>query len=94
MKIMVVDGKNIEKVGKCHKVKLQIQYYNLELEFYIVPLGGVDAILGIQWLQTLGTYSANHQEHFINLNGKEKDTNYMGSNLLARKLCHPTKWRS
>ena len=22
-------------------------------------------VLGIQWLQTLGTYSANHQEHFI-----------------------------
>ena len=30
-----------------------------------MPLGGVDAVLGIQWLQTLGTYSVNHQEHFI-----------------------------
>ena len=65
MKVMVADGKKIEKVGKCHKVKLQIQEYNLESEFYVVPLGGVDAILGIQWLQTLGTYSTNHQEHFI-----------------------------
>ena len=44
---MVVDGNKIEKVGKCHKVKLQIQNYNLELEFYAVPLGGVDAVLGI-----------------------------------------------
>ena len=25
MKVMVADGKKIKKVGKCHKVKLQIQ---------------------------------------------------------------------
>ena len=87
---MVAYGKKIEKVGKFHKVKLQIQDYNLESEFYVVPLGGVDAVLGIQWLETLGTYSANRQ----GLNGKEKDTNCMGSNPLAHKLCHPTKWRS
>ena len=50
IKVMVADGKNIEKVGKCHKVKLQIQTYNLESKFYVVPLGGVDAILGNKWL--------------------------------------------
>ena len=45
--------------------KLQMQEYNLESDFYVVPLGGVDVVLGIKWLQTLGTYFANHQEHFI-----------------------------
>ena len=94
MKVMVADGKKIKKVGKCHKVKLQIQDYNLDSEFNAVPLGGVDAVLGIQWLQTLGTYSANHQEHFIRFKWKEKDRNCMVSNPLAHKLCHPTKWRS
>ena len=29
MKVMVVDDKKIENVGKCHKVKLQMQEYNL-----------------------------------------------------------------
>ena len=61
MKVMVTYGKKIEKMGKFHKVKLQIQDYNLESEFYAVPLGGDDAVLGIQWFQTLGTYSTNHQ---------------------------------
>ena len=65
MKVMVADGKKIEKVGKCHKVKLQIQNFNLESPFYTVPIQGVDVVLGIQWLQTLGTYSANHQKQFI-----------------------------
>jgi hypothetical protein len=65
MKLMVADGKKIENVGKFHKVKLPIQDFNLEYEFYIVPLGGVDMVLGFQWLQTLGTYSVNHLEHFM-----------------------------
>ena len=62
---MVANGEKIENVGKCHNVKLQMLEYNLESDFFAVPLGGVDVVLGIQWLQTLGTYSANHQEHFI-----------------------------
>jgi hypothetical protein len=45
-------------------VKLQIQDFNLESKLYIVPLGGVNVVLGVQWLQTLGTYSINHEEHF------------------------------
>ena len=62
---MVADGKKIDNVGKCHKVKLQMQEYKLKSYFFVVPLGGVDVVLGIQWLQTLGTYSTNHLEHFI-----------------------------
>jgi len=65
MKVMIANGKKIEKVGKCHKVKLQIQDFSLESPFFIVPLGGVDVVLGIQWLRTLGTYVANHQVQFI-----------------------------
>ena len=50
MKVMVADGKRIEKVGKCHRVKLQIQDFSLESSFFTVPLGGVDVVLGVQWL--------------------------------------------
>ena len=73
MKVMVADGKKIEKVGKCHKVKLQIQDFKLESELYTLPLGGVDIIMGFQWLQTLGTYSANHQKHFIKFKWQGKN---------------------
>lgn len=65
MKVMVADYKKIEKVGNCHKVKLQIQDFNLESPFYTVPLGWVDVVLGIQWLQNFGTYFANHQKQLI-----------------------------
>ena len=39
MKVMVADGKKIDNVEKCHKVKLQMQEYNLESDFLVVPLG-------------------------------------------------------
>ena len=57
---MVADGKKIDDVKKCYNVKLQIEDYNLESRFYTLPLGEVDIVLGIQWLQTLGTHSINH----------------------------------
>jgi hypothetical protein len=78
MKVMVAEGKQIGNVRKCHKVKLQIQYFNLESELYTVPLAGVDVILGFQWLQTLGTYSFNHQEHFIKFKWKGKSYKLYG----------------
>ena len=36
MKVMVADGKKIENVGKCHKVKLQMQEHNLESNFFAI----------------------------------------------------------
>ena len=44
---------------------MQLNNYEMESNFYTVPLGGVDVILGVQWLQMLGTYSENHQKQFI-----------------------------
>ena len=68
MKVMVADAKKIKNLGKCPNVKLQMQEYNQESDFFVVPLGRVDVVLRIQWLQTLGTYSANHQDHFTRFN--------------------------
>ena len=61
IRVMVADVKKIDGIRKCHKVKLQIDDYNMESKFYTIPLGGVDIVLGIEWLLRLGSYSTNHQ---------------------------------
>ena len=38
----------------------------------------MDIVLGVQWLQTLGTYSANHQKHFIKFKWKGKNYKLYG----------------
>jgi len=39
--------------------------YVLNDSFFVSPIGGVDVILGIQWLHLLGTYATNHAEEFM-----------------------------
>ena len=38
-----------------------------------IPMGGADVVLGVQWLQSLGTIAFNFQEIFLSLflEGKE-----------------------
>jgi len=49
-------------VGKCHNIKLSMGEYNLEITMYVIPIGGVDVVLWIQWLRTLVTISTNYNE--------------------------------
>jgi hypothetical protein len=63
--VLVANGGSIDCVGKCHNIKLSMGEYNLEIPMYAIPIGGVDVVLGIQWLRTLGTISTNYNELFM-----------------------------
>ena len=94
IRVMVADGKKIDGIRKGHKVKLQIDDYNMEYGFYTIPLGGVYIVLGIQWLLTLGTYSTNHQKQFINFKCEEENKNCMGFNHPLPRLYIHSKWKN
>jgi hypothetical protein len=59
LQVFIVNGGSIDCVGKCHNIKLSIGECNLESLMYSIPIGGIDVVLGIQWLRTLGTISTN-----------------------------------
>jgi hypothetical protein len=46
-------------IGKCHKVKLSINDYQLQSPMYAMEIGGVDVVLGAQWLSMVGTVGLN-----------------------------------
>jgi hypothetical protein len=52
--VKVANGQVIHTEGVCKGVKLQMQGNTFNVDFYILPLGGCDMVLGIQWLQKLG----------------------------------------
>jgi hypothetical protein len=71
--VMIADGGTINCSGKCNKINLTMGEYVINIPMIDIPMGGVDVVLGIQWLQSLGTWDFNFQELFMkfSLEGKK-----------------------
>jgi hypothetical protein len=70
---MIAVGGTINFLGKCNKINLTMGEYVMNSPMISIPMGGADVVLGIQWLQSLGTMDFNFQELFMkfSLEGKE-----------------------
>eukprot|EP00253_Pinus_taeda_P004772 PITA_04772 len=71
--VMVASGGTITYSRKCHNIKLSMGEYVLNSPMLSIPMGGADVVLGVQWLQSLGTITFNFQELFMKfyVEGKE-----------------------
>jgi hypothetical protein len=63
--VMIAEGGTINCSGKCNKINLTMGEYVMNIPMIAIPMGGVDVVLGIQWLQSLGTVAFNFHEIFI-----------------------------
>jgi hypothetical protein len=70
--VMIAKGGIINCSGKCNKINLTMGEYVMNSPMISIPMGGVDVVLGIQWLKSLGTVAFNFQELFMkfSLEGK------------------------
>ncbi|XP_058727193.1 uncharacterized protein LOC131598628 [Vicia villosa] len=57
--VEVGDGRKIPCGGVCHQLTLDIQGLTIQQDFYVFELGGVDIVLGMEWLAQLGEIRAN-----------------------------------
>lgn len=62
---MIANGGSISYGGKCHNVKISAGEYNLTILMYAILVGGVDVVLGVQWLETIGSITMNLKKHFM-----------------------------
>jgi hypothetical protein len=71
--VMIADGGTINCSGKCNKINLTMGEYVMNSPMISIPMGVADVVLGIQWLQSLGTMAFIFQELFMkfSLEGKE-----------------------
>ena len=53
------DGRQISSAGMCKQIKLLVNGVSIVADFHLFNLGGVDVILGISWLETLGEVKLN-----------------------------------
>jgi hypothetical protein len=70
---MNANGGIINCSRKYHSIKLNMGEYLLDSPMTSIQMGGDDVVLGLQWLQSLGTMALNFQYLFMifSLEGKE-----------------------
>lgn len=54
LQVNVADGAKIQSEGKCTSVSVEVQGNTITTKFDVIPFGGCDIVLGVEWLQTLG----------------------------------------
>ncbi|GKB95423.1 transposon ty3-I gag-pol polyprotein [Tanacetum coccineum] len=59
LQVEVANGNNMVSTYKCKNFKWTLQGMPYETEVILLPLGGCDMVLGIQWLATLGDIICN-----------------------------------
>ena len=59
--------------------------YVLNIPIFSIPMGGVDVVLGVQWLQSLGAIAFNFQELFLNFFQEGKEVELKGIKKKTRK---------
>jgi hypothetical protein len=59
---MIAYGGTINCSRKCHSIKLNMGEYFLDSPMISIQMRGVDVVLWVQWLQSLGTMALNFQD--------------------------------
>ena len=49
--VMIENGGTINCSGKCYKINITMGGYVINIPMIYIPMGGVDVVLGVQWLQ-------------------------------------------
>jgi hypothetical protein len=76
--VMIADGGTINCSGKFNKINLTMGKYVMNIPMIAIPMGGVDVVLGIQWLQSLGAMAFNFQELFMKFSFEGKEIELRG----------------
>jgi hypothetical protein len=75
---MIADGGTINCFGKFHSIKLNMGEYLLDSPMISIQMGGVVAVLGVQWLQSLGTMAFNFQDIIMRFSSEGKEIEFRG----------------
>ena len=60
--VKVGNGQQVNSQGRCEEVAVQFPSLLVTQDFYLFPLEGLELVLGLAWLDTLGDVIANFRE--------------------------------
>ncbi|XP_041016309.1 uncharacterized protein LOC121258846 [Juglans microcarpa x Juglans regia] len=83
IKVKIANGDQVQSEGRLKSVPLVVQNMKFSIDMYLLVLAGCDVVLGVQWLQGLGsilwnfhnfTMQCNHQNSLVVLKGLRGST--------------------
>jgi hypothetical protein len=63
MSIKLGDGTKAQSIGVCPDLNIEVGEVQLAIRAHLFDLGGVDIVLGVDWLRTLGDIIMNWSKH-------------------------------
>ncbi|KAH9696704.1 hypothetical protein KPL71_023279 [Citrus sinensis] len=78
--VKVANGEKLACQGKFEKIQILIQDISFSLTVYALPISGLDLVLGIQWLEELGTVECNWKSLTMNFNWNNRPRHLQGLN--------------
>lgn len=61
-KVYIGNGDFLRCNKKCVAVTLKLQGHTFTMDLFILPIQGVDVVLGIQWLEMLGPVLTDYKQ--------------------------------
>lgn len=78
MKVKVANGDTIPCTGYCRVVTIELQHVKVNADLYVLPLGGCDVVLGVDWLRGLGSINWNFFDLIIKFDNGGKEIEFQG----------------
>lgn len=78
--VHVANGERLRCQGQYEKVPVNLQGIPFSFTFYSLPLAGLDMVLGIQWLEMLGTVVCNWKNLTMDFNWENQARRIEGIN--------------
>ncbi|KAK7247608.1 hypothetical protein RIF29_42494 [Crotalaria pallida] len=80
------DGYRKDSQGCCKDLELVLAEHKVNSDFYLFDLGGVDVILGVAWLETLGDVKVNWRNLTMSFVHSGKNITVQGDPSLSKTL--------
>lgn len=60
--VTVANRERVKCTGRCLALTMTVQNHVITAVFYVLPVAACQAVLGVQWLETLGSIETNYKE--------------------------------
>ncbi|KZV37944.1 hypothetical protein F511_17716 [Dorcoceras hygrometricum] len=80
------DGGRVQRQGLCKGLVVDLRHCVIEVDGYVFQLGGVDLILGVEWLRTLGEVITNWELMRMSFSVGKRIVTLVGEPKLSRAV--------